>query len=87
MQFYLIITSLVVDQQKTDSIKSSPLPHCAERPTEVKMEDGKESPGSWERKEKFSGNGSNEQNVAEKYSPKVSERLQLQRFEEYNISW
>lgn len=74
----------VTDQQKTDSIKSSPLPHCAERPTEVKMEDGKESPGSWERKEKFSGNGSNEQNVAEKYSPK--ELLALLKCVEAEIS-
>lgn len=74
----------VTDQQKTDSIKSSPLPHCAERPTEVKMEDGKESPGSWERKEKFPGNGSNEQNVAEKYSPK--ELLALLKCVEAEIS-
>ncbi|XP_078270508.1 ubiquitin carboxyl-terminal hydrolase BAP1 isoform X2 [Rhinoraja longicauda] len=74
----------VTDHQKTDSIKSSPLPHSAERPTEVKMEDGKESPGSCDRKEKFSGNGSNEQNVAEKYSPK--ELLALLKCVEAEIS-
>ncbi|XP_078399937.1 ubiquitin carboxyl-terminal hydrolase BAP1 isoform X1 [Cetorhinus maximus] len=74
----------ITDQQKTDSIKSSPLPHSADRSTEVKMEDGKESPGSCDRKEKFSGSGSNEQNIAEKYSPK--ELLALLKCVEAEIS-
>ncbi|XP_059800416.1 ubiquitin carboxyl-terminal hydrolase BAP1 isoform X3 [Hypanus sabinus] len=74
----------ITDQQKTDSIKSSPLPHTVDRPTEVKMEDGKESPGSCDRKEKFSGTANNEQNVAEKYSPK--ELLALLKCVEAEIS-
>ncbi|XP_038666730.1 ubiquitin carboxyl-terminal hydrolase BAP1 isoform X2 [Scyliorhinus canicula] len=73
----------ITDQQKTDSIKSSPLPHSVERSTEVKMEDGKDSLGSCDRKEKFLG-GSNEQNMAEKYSPK--ELLALLKCVEAEIS-
>ncbi|XP_069796013.1 ubiquitin carboxyl-terminal hydrolase BAP1 isoform X2 [Narcine bancroftii] len=74
----------VTDHQKTDSIKSSPLPHSVDRSAEVKMEDGKESPGSCDRKEKFSGSGINEQPVAEKYSPK--ELLALLKCVEAEIS-
>ncbi|XP_067855086.1 ubiquitin carboxyl-terminal hydrolase BAP1 isoform X2 [Heptranchias perlo] len=80
----MLQTLRITDQQKTESIKSSPLPHSVDRPTEVKMEDGKESPASCDRKEKFPGSGSIEQNVAEKYSPK--ELLALLKCVEAEIS-
>ncbi|XP_042195593.1 ubiquitin carboxyl-terminal hydrolase BAP1 isoform X2 [Callorhinchus milii] len=74
----------VIEQQKTDGIKRSPLAHSGVSPSEIKMEDGKESSALCDRKERSPVSGNNEPNVAEKYSPK--ELLALLKCVEAEIS-
>uniref|UniRef100_A0A4W3K198 Ubiquitin carboxyl-terminal hydrolase n=1 Tax=Callorhinchus milii TaxID=7868 RepID=A0A4W3K198_CALMI len=62
----------------------SPLAHSGVSPSEIKMEDGKESSALCDRKERSPVSGNNEPNVAEKYSPK--ELLALLKCVEAEIS-